>query len=74
LRERSQWAAWGLMVMYLANVALSSLRYGLLSGIILKVALAYVYIRGWLATLDYEELSKQIATLSAKTANAGDAA
>ncbi len=73
LRERSQWAGWGLMVMYVANAVLSSIKYGVLSGIVLKIALGYVYVRGWLATLDYEEISKKIAALSTQSAP-GDAA
>jgi len=74
LRERSQWAAWGLMVTYAAGFALSAVEYGLLTGIIGKLAIGYVYVRGWLATLDYPELCKEIAALSAQSAHAGDAA
>src|SRR5712691_8945532 len=61
LRERrSQWAAWGLMATYVASFAVSIMVYGLWSGILLKLVIGCVYTRGWLATLDYEELSKQI--------------
>ena len=74
LRERSQWAAWGLMVTYAAGFALSAVEYGLLTGIIGKLAIGYVYVRGWLATLDYPELCKEIAALSTQSAHAGDAA
>src|SRR6266581_5275921 len=72
LRERSQWAAWGLMAMYAASFAVSILVYGAWSGILFKLAIGYMYVRGWLATLDYEDLSKQIA--QATSAPAGDAA
>ena len=72
LRERSQWAAWGLMATYVASFVVTILVYGMWSGILLKVAVAYMYVRGWLATLDYEELSKQIA--EATVAPSGGAA
>lgn len=68
LRERSQWAAWGLMATYAVGFALSALAYGVLTGFIGKVAIGYVYVRGWLATLDYPELCKEIAALSAQSA------
>ncbi len=74
LRERSQWAAWGLMATYLASLATSVLVYSIWSGIVGKVAIGYVYVRGWLATLDYEELDKQIAALSTTPPTTGDAA
>ena len=72
LRERSQWSAWGLMATYVASFAVSVLVYGTWSGVLFKLAIGYVYVRGWLATLDYEELSKQIAEATA--APSGDAA
>ncbi len=72
LRERSQWAAWGLMATYVASIATSVLVYSIWSGILGKLAIGFVYARGWLATLEYEDLNKQIAALSAPTT--GDAA
>ncbi len=74
LRERSQWAAWGLMATYIVSIATSVLIYSIWSGIIGKLAVGYVYVRGWLATLDYEELDRQIAALSTNAPTAGDAA
>src|SRR6267142_117317 len=74
LRERSQWAAWGLMATYTVGFAISALQYGVLTGIIGKAAVGYVYVRGWLATLDYPELCKEIAALSNQSTHAGDAA
>ncbi len=61
LRERSQWAAWGLMASYIASFTVTIVVYGVWSGILVKAAVGYMYVRGWLATLDYEELTKQIA-------------
>ena len=71
LRERSQWAAWGLMATYLASLAASVLVFSIWSGILGKLLIGFVYVRGWLATLDYEELNKQIA---ARAVTGGDAA
>jgi len=68
LRERSQWAAWCLLATYAVGFALSALAYGVLTGFIGKAAIGYVYVRGWLATLDYPELCKEIAALSAQSA------
>ncbi len=65
LRERSQWAAWGLMVTYFAAIATSLLVFSIWSGIVGKVVIGLVYVRGWLGTMDYVELNKQIAALSA---------
>lgn len=67
LRERSQWAAWGLMVMYAVACALTAIEYGFFTGIIGKVVVGYVYVRGWLATLDYPEVCKEIDALSAQS-------
>lgn len=61
LRERSQWAAWGLMATYAGSFAVTILVYGAWSGMLVKLAVGYMYVRGWLATLDYEDLTKQIA-------------
>lgn len=61
LRERSQWAAWGLMASYIASFAVTVVVYGVWSGILVKAAVGFMYVRGWLATLDYEDLTKQIA-------------
>ena len=74
LRERSQWAGWGLMATYVASIAASVLVYSIWSGILGKLAIGFVYVRGWLATLDYEELDKQIAAMSATAPTTGDAA
>jgi hypothetical protein len=60
LQQRSQWAAWGLMATYAGSFVLTVLIYGVWSGIIIKLVIGYVYVRGWLATLDYEELTRQI--------------
>src|SRR5258706_13779802 len=62
LRERSQWAAWGLMASYIASFTVTIVVYGVWSGILVKAAVGYMYVRGWLATLDYDELTKQIAS------------
>jgi hypothetical protein len=60
LRERSQWAAWGLIAISVVSFVLDSMARGLLSGIVWKVVVGYVYVRGFLAALDYHELTKQI--------------
>src|SRR5262245_34638037 len=50
LRERSQWAAWGLIAISVVSFVLDAMARGLLSGIIWKVVVGYVYVRGFLAT------------------------
>jgi len=72
LRERDQWAGWGLMATYIASFAVSILVYGVWRGILFKLIIGFVYVRGWLGTLDYAELSKQID--EANSATSGDAA
>ena len=62
--SRSQFAAWGLMAAYLAGIAVTFVNGTIWSGILVKAAIAYVYIRGFLATLDYEELTTQIHQLA----------
>jgi hypothetical protein len=74
LRQRSQWAAWGLMAMYAASFALSALAQGILSGLLLKLAIGFVYVKGFLVTLDYEELTQQIAAATPASSPSGDAA
>jgi len=72
LRERDQWAGWGLMATYIASFAVSILVYGVWRGILVKLIIGLVYVRGWLGTLDYAELSKQID--EANSATSGDVA
>jgi len=72
LRERDQWAGWGLMASYIASFAVSILVYGVWRGILFKLIIGFVYVRGWLGTLDYAELTKQID--EANRAATGDAA
>jgi len=72
LRERDQWAGWGLMATYIASFAVSILVYGVWRGILVKLIIGLVYVRVWLGTLDYAELSKQID--EANSATSGDAA
>jgi hypothetical protein len=72
LKDRSQWAAWGLMATYIASFAVTVIVYGVWSGVLVKAAIGYVYTRGWLATLDYEDLTTQITNATA--AQSGDAA
>ena len=60
LRERSQWAAWGLIAISLVSFVLDAMARGLLSGIVWKVLVGFVYVRGFLAAIDYHELSKKI--------------
>jgi len=71
LRERDQWAGWGLMATYIASFAVSILVYGVWRGILVKLIIGLVYVRGWLGTLDYAELTKQID--EANRATTGDA-
>ena len=66
LRERSQWAAWGLMATYIASIATSLLVFNIWSGIVGKLIVGLVYVRGWLGTMDYVEVTEQIAALSPK--------
>ena len=72
LKDRSTWAAWALMVSYLASVALTLFVYGVWSGLLLKLAIGFIYVRGWLGTIDYDELTKQINEATSKL-EAGDA-
>jgi len=68
LKERSQWAAWGLMASYVASFTATLLVYGVWSGLFLKIAVGVVYVRGWLGTIDYEDLTKQINEATAPEA------
>jgi len=61
LKDRSQWAAWALMVSYVASFAVTLLVYGAWSGLWFKIAIGFVYVRGWLGAIDYHELTKQIS-------------
>jgi hypothetical protein len=61
LRSRSQWAAWGLMATYAAAFVLSAVENGIWSGLLFKVLIGYVYVRGWVSTVRYEDLSRRIA-------------
>jgi len=61
-RERSQWAAWGLMAMSIASFVLDAMARGVLSGIVWKVIIGYVYVRGFLGALDYHEVGKEISS------------
>ncbi len=73
LKERSQWAAWGLMASYIASFAVTLLVYGVWSGLLVKIVVGFVYVRGWLGTIDYDDLTKQINEANASV-GAGDAA
>ncbi len=73
LKDRSQWAAWALMVSYVASFAVTVLVYGAWSGLLFKIAIGFVYVRGWLGSIDYHELTKQISEAQ-NAAGAGDAA
>jgi hypothetical protein len=72
--HRSHWAAWGLMATYLASAVISSIQVGLLSGLLVKLAIGYVYIRGFLAAIDYDDLTNKIAAATAAQGTQGDAA
>jgi hypothetical protein len=56
------------MAMSAAAFVLDALDRGVFSGLVRKVAVAYVYVRGFLAALDYAELSKQIDAAAAAPA------
>jgi hypothetical protein len=73
LLSRSQWAAWGLLATYAVSCTLTAMRYGFFTGIVGKLVLTYVYVRGWLATLDYPEVCQEIAALSAESTHPGHA-
>ena len=60
LREHRMWPAWGLMASYLASLAVTTFVYGIWSGIVLKVLIGYVYVRGFIATVYYKDLTEQI--------------
>ena len=72
--HRSQWAAWGLMATYLTSAVLSSIQVGILSGLLVKLVIGYVYVRGFLAAIDYEDLTGKINAASAAQVPKGDAA
>ena len=61
LREHRMWPAWGLMASYLASFAVTTFVYGMWSGVLLKVIIGYVYVRGFIAAVDYKDLTEQIA-------------
>ena len=72
--RRSQWAAWGLMATYVASAVLSSIQLGLLSGLLAKLLIGYVYMRGFLAAIAYEDLTKKIEAGSVAHRQQSDAA
>jgi hypothetical protein len=51
------------MTAYLYSAVLSSVAYGLLTGLLVKVVVATVYIRGFLAVDAYIEADKAIRLL-----------
>ncbi len=61
LRQRRVWTAWALMVAYGITFVAGVIENGFLSGLLLKGLIGYVYVRGFIATDAYDELSKQIA-------------
>jgi hypothetical protein len=65
MRERSQWAAWALMASYIASFVATILLYGTFSGLLVKLIIGFVYVRGWLGAIDYAELTKQINAATA---------
>lgn len=67
-RQRSFWAAAGVMTMYLYGAVWTSITYGFLSGILLKIIIATVYVRGFLAVDTYLETDKAIRAMTSSSA------
>ena len=68
VRQRSFWAAAGLMTSYLYSAVIHSIAFGWYVGLIPKIIVAAVYIRGFLAVDAYIEADKAIAAAAASTA------
>ncbi len=69
VRQRSFWAAAGLMTAYLYSAVVSSIAYRILTGLLIKVLLAAVYIRGFVAVDAYIEADKAIHLSSSAPAS-----
>jgi|GEM_PF-6039149 len=63
LRRRSRWAAWVLMTSYGLTLLVGAFSSHPWSGILWKLLIGVVYVRGFLATCDYHELSASIQKL-----------
>jgi hypothetical protein len=63
LRERKLWTAWALMAAFGITWVASVIEYGIMSGLFWKLLIGFVYVRGYVATDAYHELSKQIAAI-----------
>ena len=53
------------MATYVAAFVLSSVENGIWSGLLFKVLIGYVYVRGWVSTVTYQDLSRRIAQATA---------
>lgn len=58
--SRSRYVAWGLMAAYLCSAVTTAVAFGLWSGIVMKVILLTIYVRGFFAACDYYDLGVAI--------------
>jgi hypothetical protein len=60
--DRSQWNAWALMTCYGLNLVISIVRDGSYSGLLLRVLIGVIYVRGFMATIEHAEVTRAIAS------------
>jgi hypothetical protein len=68
VRQRSLWAAAGLMTSYLYSAVVHSITFGWFVALIPKLIVAAIYIRGFLAVDAYIETDKAITAAAASAA------
>jgi hypothetical protein len=56
----SEWNAWALMTVYALQLVISIVRDGNWSGIVVRLLIGAVYVRGYMAVVDYRELTTAI--------------
>ena len=68
LRERSIWVAWVLMTAFGISVVANAALNGVMSGIVWNVLIGGMYVRGFLATGAYHQLTREIAEVERQRA------
>jgi hypothetical protein len=56
----SEWNAWALMTVYALQLAISVVVDGNWSGILVRLLIGAVYVRGYMAVVEYRELTAAI--------------
>jgi len=59
---RNEWNAWALMTLYSLGLVIGVLRDGIWTNLIWRVVVGAVYVRGFMATVEYHELTAAIAS------------